>query len=343
MPKLIGFSRSRYYIYLDDIPLVGHIAFGIIDRCTNVLQIRPTTVCPYNCIYCSVDAGPFSAHRLSEFIVDAKHLIKWVKHVYYVKDCEVLEGLIDGVGEPPTHPQIVEIVKELKKILPRVAMETRGYTLTKELINKLAEAGLDRLNVSIDTLDSEKSKYLQGIEWFDVNYVMKIIEYVVKETSIDIHLTPVWIPGINDKDIENIIEWGLKIGVGKRFPPFGIQKYEIHKYGRRIQGVRDISWEEFREFLEKLEQRYGIPLYYKNIDFGIKKSKCYNTSFKEGDKITVTIVSPGWLKNEVLAVDKDFKHTITVVGLKWSSSLSGKITRVKLIEVYDTICIAKKI
>ncbi|MEM2626892.1 MAG: radical SAM protein, partial [Ignisphaera sp.] len=199
MVKLIGFSRGKYYIYLDDIPLVGHIAFGVIDRCTNVLQIRPITVCPYNCIYCSVDAGPFSMYRLSEFIVDARHLIKWVKNVYDVKSGEVIEGLIDGVGEPPLHPRIVEIVNELKKIMPRVAIETRGYTLTKKLVNELAMAGLDRLNISIDTLNTEKGKYLQGVEWYNVNYVMKIIEYIVRETSIDVHLTPVWIPGINDE------------------------------------------------------------------------------------------------------------------------------------------------
>ena len=43
-------------------PLVGHVAFGIIDRGTNLLQIRPTSLCPLSCIFCSVDAGPRSNH-----------------------------------------------------------------------------------------------------------------------------------------------------------------------------------------------------------------------------------------------------------------------------------------
>lgn len=101
MPRLVGFSRGRYYIHVDDLPMVGHTAFGVIDRCTNVLQIRPTTICPYNCVYCSVDAGPFSNYRLSEFIVEGRHLVKWVRHVYEAKNYEVVEGLINGVGEPP--------------------------------------------------------------------------------------------------------------------------------------------------------------------------------------------------------------------------------------------------
>lgn len=341
MLRLLGYSRSKYYVYIDELPLVGHIAFGVIDRCTNVLQIRPITICPYNCLYCSVDAGPFSKHRLSEFIVDGKHLVKWVKHVFDAKGGEVLEGLIDGVGEPVVHPQIVEIVRELKKFLPRVAIESRGQTLTIEIVDRLAEAGLDRLNISIDTLSIEKGKHLQGVEWYDVEYVMRLVEYIVKETTIDVHLTPVWIPGVNDEDIEKIIEWGLKIGVGKEFPPFGIQKYEIHKYGRKMLRIKNISWKKFREFLEKLEDKYGIPLYYKNMDFGIRKAKCYPMMYKKGDYIDVIMASPGWLRNEVLAVDKNYEVIITIVDMRWDRTLFGRVMKVKLIDIYNTICMAK--
>ncbi|HDD34251.1 MAG TPA: radical SAM protein, partial [Thermofilaceae archaeon] len=45
------------------IPLIGHLAFGIVDRGTNLLQIRPTSSCPLSCVFCSVDAGPASKRR----------------------------------------------------------------------------------------------------------------------------------------------------------------------------------------------------------------------------------------------------------------------------------------
>ncbi|MDK6029426.1 radical SAM protein [Ignisphaera sp. 4213-co] len=340
MPKLIGKTVNRYYIYIDDIPLVGHIAFGVIDRGTNVLQIRPTTICPYNCIFCSVDAGPKSVHRQSEYVVDWRHLVKWAKHVRDVKG-DVLEALIDGVGEPPTHPRIVDIVAELKKIFPRVAMESRGYTLTKNLIDSLDNAGLDRLNISIDSLDPQKSRMLQGVSWYNPEKVMEIVEYIVKNTKIDVHLTPVWIPGVNDEDIEKIIEWGLRVGVGKVFPPFGIQKYEIHKYGRKIPGVKDVSWSVFRKFLERLEKKYGVNLYYKKLDFGIKPAKRYPIKYRKGDALEVIIVSPGWLRNEVIAVDKDFDTTITVAGIQWVENIAGKKLRVEIISNEDGIYIAK--
>ncbi len=342
MPKLITYHRGRYFIYVDDIPLVGHIAFGVIDRGTNVLQVRPTTVCILNCIFCSVDAGPNSRHRQCEYIVDPHHLVKWFRYVYEAKHGEVIEALIDGVGEPPTHFAIVEIVRELKKIVPRVAMETRCVTLDETRIRMLEEAGLDRLNVSIDTLDPCKARYLQGVEWYDVERIKRLVEYIVRETNIDVHLTPVWIPGVNDKDIEKIIEWGLKIGVGKRFPPFGIQKYEIHRYGRKVPGVRDVSWSEFWRFLEKLEQKYGVPLIYKKLDFGIRRTTHrFPIYFRKGEMLVVEIVCPGWLKREAIAVDNQMRSVITVVGVDDSHRLIGRRIRVRIVENKDGIYIAK--
>ncbi|MFP3179020.1 MAG: radical SAM protein, partial [Thermocladium sp.] len=34
-------------------PLVGSLAFGIIDRGTNVIEVRPTSICSLSCIFCS--------------------------------------------------------------------------------------------------------------------------------------------------------------------------------------------------------------------------------------------------------------------------------------------------
>jgi len=342
--KLLGVSKSRnrYYIYVDSIPLVGHIAFGVLDRGTNVLQIRPTTICPFSCLYCSVDAGPFSRHRLSEYIVDWKHLIKWVRHVYDIKGGEVVEGLIDGVGEPPTHPNIVEIVEGLKKFLPRVAMETRGATLSVELINRLEEARLDRFNISIDTLNPEKARHLQGVPWYNPLKVKEIVEYIVLNTKIDVHIAPVWIPGVNDRDIEEIVEWALRVGVGKRFPPLGIQKYEIHRYGRRIPGIREPSWDEFKAFLERLEQKYGVPLYYKKLDFGIRKaSKRLKPRYEVGETVAATAVAPGWLQRELLAVDSEWSTIISVVGLENPEEYVGKKLRVRIVENSNAIMIAR--
>ncbi|WP_440059562.1 radical SAM protein [Thermogladius sp. 4427co] len=329
---------SRFLVYVDDLPLFGHIAFGIIDRGTNILQVRPTTLCPYNCVYCSVDAGPYSRRRLSEFIVDPEWLVKWVRIAYKLKKGEVIEALLDGVGEPPTHPGIVYIVRELKNFIPRVAVETRGFTLTKSMVLRLWEAGLDRLNVSIDTLDEEKAKFLAGQEWFSVRRVREIVEFTLKETTIDVMLTPVWIPGVNDNDIQDIIEWGLKIGVGRRFPGFGIQKYEVHKYGRKIKGVREPSWTDFYDLIHRLEEKYGIILDYRKLDIGVRKAPRIPLFFRRRDIVELEVRSPGWLKGEALGVSEDGNAVVTIVGV---NDYTPRRIRALIIENGDGIYIAK--
>jgi uncharacterized Fe-S cluster-containing radical SAM superfamily enzyme len=58
------------------LPLVGHIVFGIIDRGTNLLQVRPYSACHFSCVFCSVDAGPLTRSRISEYIVDVGYLLE---------------------------------------------------------------------------------------------------------------------------------------------------------------------------------------------------------------------------------------------------------------------------
>ena len=340
MNEILRLSNRKYLMRINSLPLVGHIAFGIIDRGTNILQIRPTTLCPLNCIFCSVDAGPLSRYRQTEYIVNKKLLIKWTKAIVKYKG-EVLEALIDGVGDPLTYAEIVELVRDLKKFIPRVALETHGASLSKELIDKLANAGLDRINLSIDTLNDEKAKYLQGVKWFNIHRVMKLAEYIVKETPIDLHITPVWIPGVNDRDIEEIIEWSLNIGVGKKFPPLGIQKYVKHKYGRKVKGVKEVSWRDFEKFLEKLEIKYGVPLLWRKLDFGFKHVKKLPIKFRIGEVIEVEVKGPGWLYGEVLAVDLDREYIITVVGIE--DIPPRKRLKVKILRNKDNIYVAKRI
>lgn len=334
--------KPRKLVWIDErIPLLGHIAFGIVDRGTNIIQVRPTTLCHLNCIYCSVDAGPYSRHRLTEYMVKLDWLIEWVKRIVKYKSVNDIEALIDGVGEPLTYPRIVELVQELKDIsgIRVVALQTRGYLLTRELAEELNEVGLDRINLSIDTLDVEKSRYIQGSKWFNVSEVKEVTEYILSNTRIDVHLAPVWIPGINDKDIEDIIEWAKKIGAGKKWPALGIQKYLIHRYGRKPRGTKSFSWSDFWRKLRELEQRHGIKLIHNPNAFNFHKAPSPTPPYRVRETIKVKIVEDGWLKGEKLGVPKNNDRVITVVEA--SAVPLGARIKVKIIENKNNIFIAK--
>jgi len=323
------------------IPLVGHIAFGVIDRGTNIIQVRPTSVCNLNCIFCSVDAGPYSRWRMTEYIIDdTEWLVDWVIEIAKFKGGGV-EALIDGVGDPFTYPKLPELISLLKSssYINSIAVETHGQLLSKRIIHELEEAGLDRINLSIDSTNQEQAKMLAGMPSYDVMKVMKMAEYIVKETSIDITLTPVWLPGINDEEIIKIIEWAIKIGVGKRWPPLAIQKYLIHKYGRKLKNVDEVSWNTFYEWLRSLEKKYNIKLIPEPKDFGFEKRPSIPILYKKGSIINVEIIGPGWFKNEWLGVPRSNDRIITVISRE--QLMKGEKINVRIINNKDNIYIAR--
>ena len=240
MKKLITIPKDA------DLPLIGAIMFGIIDRGTNLLQVRPTSVCNLNCIFCSTDAGPFSKSRVSDYEVELDYLIELFKEVAKFKEHKHLIAFVDSVGDPLTYPKIVELVQELKDVkgVENVGIETNGILLTREMVDELKEVGLTQVNLSLHTLDKNLAKRLSGVEFYEVEKIMEIAEYVA-EKGIELVLTPVWIPGINDGEIERIIEFSKRINRNQKLPPLGIQKYQVHKYGRKIKGVKEISWYSF--------------------------------------------------------------------------------------------------
>ena len=321
-------------------PLLGTVFIGVIDRGTNVLQVRPTTLCPLSCIFCSVDAGPRSRLRQAEYMVDPDWLATWVEEVARAKGVEV-EALIDGVGDPLAYPWIDRLVAKLKssRWVKTVALETHGAPLSPQLIERLERAGLDRINFSIETLNPEKARKLTGTPWFDVERVVKLIEYIVSSTSIDVHVTPVWLPGVNDADIEEVVRWALRIGAGKRWPPATVQKYIAHRHGRRPEGVREPSWSEFWSWLSSLERKLGTRLRWTMEEWGMRYAPRVKPPYRRGERVKVVVAAPGWLKGEKLAVTLRRDWLVTLVD---ANDLEvGDVVAARLVTVKDTILVAK--
>ncbi len=70
--------------YIDknsDIPLCGIDFIGVIDRGTNIIELKPLTLCNLKCKYCFVSAGDYETN----FMVDYKYLLEKVKDIIVVK------------------------------------------------------------------------------------------------------------------------------------------------------------------------------------------------------------------------------------------------------------------
>ena len=297
-------KRKLYYVTRESgIPLLGYNAFGLIDRGTNLIQVRPITGCNLNCIFCSVDEGRFSKTRVTDFIVDVDYLIDEFRRIAQFKG-DGVEAHIDGQGEPALYPYLSDLVKGLSstKGVETVSMQTNGITLSEKLIDDI-EGYMDRINVSISSLDQETANRLYGMKRYPLKRVLEITEYIAN-SKIDLLIAPVWLPGYNDDEIERLIEYALEIGAGKKFPPLGIQKYIPHRHGRKPK-VKVMSFREFYERLRTLEKEYGVKLVLKPEDFGIEKRKRIPNPIKSGEIHKARIVMDGRLRGEKLVVVKD--------------------------------------
>jgi uncharacterized Fe-S cluster-containing radical SAM superfamily enzyme len=316
-----------------EIPLIGSLYFGIIDRGTSLLQVRPSCGCNLNCPFCSVDAGPQSTTRATSYEVEMEYLLEAVKEIAEFKGNGV-ECHIDSPGEPVMYPHLPGLIAALRQIkeVSVISLQTNGTLLDAAKIAALESAGLDRINLSLHALDPAIAKMLAGVEWFDINMLIETAKAVAR-SNIDLLIAPVYVPGINDAEIPKLIRFAQEIGAGKRFPPLGIQKFEHYRYGRSPKGVKAQSWWQFfNRSIRPWEKESGIKLQLDSVrDFGMVRRPFIPLVFSKGEKVNVEIRAPGWIRGEMLGVARN-----RVVSVFNCPKESGHV-RVKIVSTKHNI------
>jgi uncharacterized Fe-S cluster-containing radical SAM superfamily enzyme len=325
-------------IYVDeksDIPLIGVDFLGVIDRGTNVIELKPLTICNLKCKYCFVSAGDYSTN----FIVDSDYLIKKVNQVINIKGKHDIEIHIAPYGEVLLYPELYKLIENLWKIpgVERISMQSNGLLLNKKNIQELNDLNLSRINISLNTLNEALANQLCNCQNYNIENMLKNIELLLK-TNINVLIAPVWFPGKNDGDIEEIIELVKSIrekGYSQKKIQIGIQKYLIYKTGRKLKNTRTKSWSYFYTQLSKLQKKYNIKLKLGPLDFGIHKRKSYpNLELKKGALINFEIVSKGRWKKECIGKIND-DQAIKILLQKpfyFSEKLIGKRIEGKVIK-----------
>ncbi|MFA6088821.1 MAG: radical SAM protein [Candidatus Woesearchaeota archaeon] len=311
-------QKSTIFIDKDSgIPLIGTNEFGIIDRNTSILEIKPLTGCNYSCIFCSVDEG--KNKKSYDYLVDCDYLIEEVEKVASLKRHPV-EINIGPQGEPLLYPDIIQLIKKLKEIknIYFVSMNSNGSVLTKELIDELKEAGLGRLNLSLNAIDEDVEEKLICTKT-NIKKILEMAEYA--KDKFQVMLAPVLIPTLNENQVDKLIEVALKLK--KIFPHIGIQNYLEYKGGRTP--VKEWSFDKFYAFLKKYEEKHGIRLKLAPEDFNIFPDKTLDKPFEKDATIKAQIKCHGRKKNEVIAVAEG--RCITIKG----SHLDKGHVRVKIV------------
>lgn len=115
------------------------------------LQIEPTVRCNLECTTCSRESVIASYSRLDLEVQQIKKVRKELPLLKSVK--------LQGLGEPFLHPQIDQILLELKGL--RIWMITNGTLFGLEKYRLLATTHLSDVSISIDSLDHEKFQMLR--------------------------------------------------------------------------------------------------------------------------------------------------------------------------------------
>jgi uncharacterized protein len=259
-------------------------------------------------------------------------MIEWVRRVLPYKGSNI-EANIDSVGEPAAYPDLIDLVAGLRKLkdISRISMQTSGATLTETKIRQLEDAGLDKINLSINSLDPGQAKILSGNHGYDIGRIKALAEFIAK-TGIKLLIAPVWIPRVNDDQIPQLIKFSKDIGA-----ELGLQKYEIYNYSRKMKGARKINWWKFYNQLKKWESEFNIKLVKESLDVHVEKRQEIPTVFEKNEKVYVIVRCPGWFYNQMIGVAKD--RCISVNDC--SAKLNDKI-RVKIIETKNNIYLAEK-
>lgn len=333
--KVLNRVTGRELVFVtkeSGIPLFGHSAFGIVDRGTNLLQVRCISGCNLNCIFCSVDEGRKSRTRKTDFIVDPDYMLETLREAVVFKG-EGVELHFDGQGEPALYPYLEYLVEGASKIrgVDVISMQTNGIPLNEDRISQL-EGKMTRINLSISALSEEVAKRLH--QKYPLKKVLEVAE-MIANSRIDLLIAPVWVPGYNDEEIPRIIEFALDIGAGKRFPPLGIQKYIPYRFGRKVG--KGMPFREFYERLAHYEREYGVKLILEPEDFGIEKREAIRPPFKKGEIHSGRIVAEGRMHGEKLCVSRNW--CVAVIG----DCRVGDFIKFEVLRTKDGIIVGRKV
>ncbi|KAM6973807.1 molybdenum cofactor biosynthesis protein 1-like [Aplochiton taeniatus] len=160
-------------------------------------------------------------------------------------------------GEPLIRPDILDIISELRKLegLKTIAVTTNGMNLAR-LLPKLKEAGLDLLNISLDSLVPAKFEFIVRRKGF--HKVMEGIDKAMEMGYNTVKVNCVIMRGLNEDELLDFVSLTEKRPLEVRFieyMPFDGNKWNFKKmvsYQEMLDHIRQ-QWPG----LEQLPFRHG--------------------------------------------------------------------------------------
>jgi GTP 3',8-cyclase len=181
------------------------------------LRVSVTDRCNFRCTYCmpaEIFRGDYPFLKASQ-LLSLEELTR-ILQAFVALGTEKLR--LTG-GEPLLRSDVPELIKIAKQSLGlrEVALTTNGWLLEKHAV-ALKAAGLDRLNVSLDSLNEEVFGRMNG-QGAALDRVLRGIRAATTE-GLSLKLNMVVQRGVNDGEIETLAEWAREQRLTLRFIEF---------------------------------------------------------------------------------------------------------------------------
>jgi len=170
------------------------------------VRLSLTDRCDLACIYCRPKGD-------DAYVSERLDFEAWQTMVQGLVAAGVRRVRLTG-GEPLLHRDVVRVVRYLnEQRLDDVALTTNATRLEK-LARPLRDAGLRRVNVSLDSLDAERFKRMTRGGRLDV--VLRGIDAALSVGFDEVKLNAVVVRDENDAEVEDLVRWSWERGIVPR-------------------------------------------------------------------------------------------------------------------------------
>jgi len=173
------------------------------------LRLSITDVCNFSCSYCLPDG--YHCEEKKQFL----SLDEIFRLVSAFAELGTWKIRLTG-GEPTTRKDFIDVVKTIKSVpgIRTIAMTTNGYKLSQR-IGQWVDAGINHLNVSVDTLDPRLFHSLTGHDRLDA--ILQGIEHALSLPLDKIKLNAVLLKDINSQLFDQYADYIKDKRISMRF------------------------------------------------------------------------------------------------------------------------------
>lgn len=243
-------------------------------RGVGYLRLSLTRGCSMRCLYCrpAFDRNPRGETRLTPAEIE-----RIIRHLVTTHGLHKVR--LTG-GDPTARPDLLDIIRRVATIdgIRDLAITTNGLTLARDAA-AMAQAGLHRVNVSLDTLDPAGFARLTGVD--GLSRVLAGLDAADAAGLGPIKINSVVVRGENEGDLPALLSWAAERG-------YPLRLIELMPMGPLASAWREryVSETDMRRVLSSVVRRY------EPLEQGADAARRYRVTLRDGRTADLGFITP---------------------------------------------------